>query len=147
MRVQRDVEYSLICLTAMGGPDEVVSTRDLAQRFHISLTLLRKIFHFLQQAGIVRAVRGPKGGYSLARPLEQITVQQVFQALRGPVQVVGCLHGERCEQFETCTIRDNMAGLQGVLDDVLGRMSLREFSRLGVSAPGRVERAVNLQEA
>lgn len=116
----------------MGSPESVVSTRDLSQRFKISLSLLRKIFHFLHQGGIVQAVRGPRGGYRLARRLEDITVQEVFRALRGPVSVVGCLHGESCDQFETCTIRDNMAGLQGVLDRVMGELSLREFARLQV---------------
>jgi Rrf2 family protein len=135
------VEYSLICLTAMGSPEAVVSTRDLAEKFNISLTLLRKIFHFLQQAGVVDAVRGPKGGYRLARNLDDISVQQVVQALRGEVALVDCLHGERCEQYDSCTIRENMAGLQGVLDGVFGGLSLREFSRLKVPAAGALKRS------
>ncbi len=109
---------------------QVISTRELAARYNIPLSLLRKIFHFLAQGDLIAAVRGPKGGYRLRRSLDRLTLQEVIEAVSGPVRLVACLQGEPCEQEEHCTIKHDMNALQGLMNDFLGSLTVREFARL-----------------
>jgi Rrf2 family protein len=112
----------------MEEPGRVVSTRELAERFNISLSLLRKIFFYLQRSGLIEAVRGSRGGYRLARPLGSITLQELAVGLRGPLQVVECLGEGGCEQAGRCTIRQGMGRFQGLLDGLLSSMTLKAFA-------------------
>ncbi len=109
---------------------QVISTRELAARYNIPLSLLRKIFHFLTQGGLITAARGPKGGYRLKRSLDRLTLQEVIEAVSGPVRLVACLQGEPCEQEAHCTIKHDMHALQGLMNDFLGSLTVREFARL-----------------
>lgn len=55
----------------------------IAEKEQISLTYLEKIFAKLREAGIVSAVKGIGGGYSLAKPLEEINFMEIIQAIEG----------------------------------------------------------------
>jgi len=57
--------------------------REVAARGDIPVRFLEQIFHELKRAGLLTAKRGPRGGYQLARPAEQITVGDVVRALEG----------------------------------------------------------------
>jgi len=67
-----------------GKPTQI---REIAGREAIPARFLEQIFQDLKKAGIVGAKRGPRGGYHLARPAEEITVGDVFRALEGPIVV------------------------------------------------------------
>lgn len=60
-----------------------VSLADVASRQAISLSYLEQLFARLRRSGLVRSVRGPGGGYLLARPLEAIAVGEVVQSVEG----------------------------------------------------------------
>jgi Rrf2 family protein len=131
LRIRKDIEYALITLVALEAADRPMSTRELAERFNISLSLLRKILHFLNRGGLIQAARGPQGGYRLELSLEELTVQDVVEVLSGPVGLVTCTNGEPCEQEQCCNIRSNMNTLQGMLSGFLASISVAEFARLG----------------
>lgn len=130
MKIRKDLEYALISLLAMEDTDRVVSSRELAERFNIPLNLLRKIFHQLNQSGMIDAVRGPKGGFRLKRTLDRITLQEVVEALSGPVSLVACLQSEACDQEKTCNIRSNMTALQDLMSGFLSSLTVEQFGRL-----------------
>jgi len=58
-----------------------VALAEIAQRQAVSVSYLGQIFALLHQSGFVRSVRGPGGGYLLARPAEEIRVSEIFTAL------------------------------------------------------------------
>ncbi|MBV9818722.1 MAG: Rrf2 family transcriptional regulator [Solirubrobacterales bacterium] len=64
-----------------------VPIAELARRRQIPVQFLEQLFATLRRAGILRSQRGVKGGYSLARPPEEITVLEVVQLLDGPLGV------------------------------------------------------------
>jgi Rrf2 family protein len=136
MRLRRDFEYALIALLAMSEIGRVVSSRELAEGFNIPLSLLRKIFHQLNRKGLIEAVRGPKGGFRLRRPLSELSLQEVVESLSGPVSLVACLRSEQsersepCDQEEICNIRHNMHALQGLMSDFLASLTVEQFGRL-----------------
>ncbi len=61
--------------------------RDIARRQDVPLRYLEQIFQELRRANLVEAKRGPRGGYSLARAPEQITLGDVVRAVQGPIEL------------------------------------------------------------
>ena len=73
----------MIALTdlAAQGADKLVSLAEIAERQDISLAYLEQLFVKLRRAQLVESVRGPGGGYRLARPIEQIRIAEVLSAV------------------------------------------------------------------
>ena len=87
-----------------------VQIKDISQRQEIPQRYLEQIFHKLKEAKIVKSVRGPGGGYLLARPPEKITVGDIIQAMREPIDPVFCVDQEtdtakKCSREEECVTR------------------------------------------
>jgi Rrf2 family transcriptional regulator, iron-sulfur cluster assembly transcription factor len=68
-----------------GAPTQA---RDIARRQEVPLRYLEQIFQELRRANLVEAKRGPRGGYSLARPPEKITLGDVVRAVQGPIELL-----------------------------------------------------------
>jgi Rrf2 family iron-sulfur cluster assembly transcriptional regulator len=83
MKLSTKGRYAMIALTdlAAQGPDRLVSLSEIAERQDISLAYLEQLFVKLRRAEIVESVRGPGGGYRLARPVEQIRISEILAAV------------------------------------------------------------------
>lgn len=92
MRMSDGVEWGLhICIVlAWLGDDEPVPTAKLAGTFELPPAYLNKHLQALAQAGIVASKPGPRGGFGLARELEQITLLDVVTAIEGPDEAFRC---------------------------------------------------------
>lgn len=75
--------------------DRLVSAKEAATLMAVSEAHLAKVLQRLARADLVNSVRGPKGGFSLARASELITLLEVYEAIEGPVEVRDCLFGTR----------------------------------------------------
>lgn len=73
------------------GTGEPITTCEAAESMKVSAAHLSKVFQRLAKAGIVHAVRGPKGGYLLGRPLSEIRLLDVLEAVEGPMKLNKCL--------------------------------------------------------
>ncbi len=87
-----------------GGP---VTLAAISERQFISLSYLEQLFRKLREAGLVNSVRGPGGGYTMARDPSEITVAEVIRAVNEPVHttmcengVRGCHRGNRCDTHQ-----------------------------------------------
>ncbi|HEY8466709.1 MAG TPA: Rrf2 family transcriptional regulator [Solirubrobacterales bacterium] len=78
--------YAVLALAelALSGPGPVPIAQ-IAERRGMPLQFLEQLFSTLRRAGLLNSQRGVKGGYTLARPAEEITVLEVVQALDGKV--------------------------------------------------------------
>jgi Rrf2 family iron-sulfur cluster assembly transcriptional regulator len=83
MKLSTKGRYAMIALTdlATQGPDRLVSLAEIAERQDISLAYLEQLFVKLRRAEIVDSVRGPGGGYRLARPVGEIRISEVLAAV------------------------------------------------------------------
>lgn len=85
MKLSTKGRYAMIALTDLaaqaGGRGRLVSLSEIAERQDISLAYLEQLFVKLRRAEIVESVRGPGGGYRLARPTEQIRVSEILAAV------------------------------------------------------------------
>jgi Rrf2 family protein len=91
------------------GNGEPITTKEAAEAMKMSAAHLSKIFQRLARSGIVKAVRGPKGGYLLNRPLSEIRLLDVFEAIEGPLKLSRCLLPQPRCGVDGCILGDMMA--------------------------------------
>jgi Rrf2 family protein len=86
------------------GPIEL---KEIARRENISLKYLEQVIVPLRTAGLVKSVRGSKGGYSLAKPPSGICLRDLVEILEGPFNLVECLNDPKaCQRVDSCVTRD-----------------------------------------
>jgi len=90
---------------------EPVTTHEAAEAIEVSEAHLSKILQRLAKAGLVRAVRGPKGGYLLDRPLTEIRLRDVFEAIEGTLKFRDCLLSEPRCGTDGCMLGDMLADI------------------------------------
>ncbi len=107
------------------GPLQI---KTIAKREDISNKYLEQLVAMLKASGLVRSIRGPKGGYELTRPPGDVKLSEVFTTLEGPVVTVECLeHPEFCPRCTECVTRDVWAKMQSAIMGVLESMTLQDL--------------------
>lgn len=107
------------------GPLQI---KTIAKREDISNKYLEQLIAMLKASGLVRSIRGPKGGYELTRPPGDVKLSEVFTTLEGPVVTVECLeHPEFCPRCTECVTRDVWAQMQSAIMGVLESMTLQDL--------------------
>jgi Rrf2 family protein len=81
--------HTMVLLAAT--PDEVVSNRDIAGSLNASEAHLSKVLQRLTKAGLVKSLRGPHGGFKLAKAAAEITLLDIYEAIEGPLISSNCL--------------------------------------------------------
>ncbi len=105
MKISTKGRYGLRIMTdlAVNGKDCCVSLKDIAEREHLSEKYLEQIINQLSKVGLVKSVRGAKGGYHLTRSPEEITVEQILTATEGSLAPVACAEDNgKCENYCDC---------------------------------------------
>lgn len=111
MKLNTKGRYAVMAVTdlARHSAERPVSLADIATRQEISLSYLEQLFARLRRAGIVRSVRGPGGGYRLARASAETRIAEIILAVDEPIKATrcdpdtrkGCLnHNTRCQTHD-----------------------------------------------
>lgn len=114
---------------AASGNAGPVVLADIASRQDISLSYLEQLFSRLRQSGIVESVRGPGGGYRLARPAAEIPLAAVILAVDEPVETTRCEPALRLgctHKAARCVTHDLWVSLRLHIFDFLERISLAD---------------------
>jgi len=82
-----------VAMHGQGGP---VTLSAVSERQKISLSYLEQLFGKLRRHGLVDSVRGPGGGYNLARPADAVSVADVILAVDEPIDATQCAGRENC---------------------------------------------------
>lgn len=151
IRMTRQADYGIILLGSFVNDSDkkTYNARDLAAATRLPLPMVGKTLKGLVRAGFLASHRGVKGGYSLARSPEEISVAAIITALDGPIGLTVCsAHGGDCGYETLCPARINwhkindavLAALEGIslADMVHGRASfgaLPGARRTGTGAP------------
>ena len=136
MKLTTQEEYGLRCLLRLGRdqPGESLTIAALSKQEGISAPNVAKMMRILRRAGLVKSTRGKEGGYTLARAPEQINVGEAMAILGG--RLFDSRFCERhsgsvrlCTHTTNCSIRSVWRVIQDRVDDVLGRMTLKDLLR------------------
>ena len=88
---------------------------------------LAKIFQSLSKSGIVRSHRGVKGGFSLGRPADTMTVREIVENIQGPYYIAKCLHAPGICEKKDCPIKHLLTEAQNALMDVFNRKTIADL--------------------
>lgn len=113
-----------LALRERQGP---VTLAGIAERQKISLSYLEQLFGKLRRHRLVDSVRGPGGGYTLARPLEQISVADIIGAVDEPLDATQCGGKENCHDEHRCMTHDLWSTLNVKMYEYLSSVSLADL--------------------
>jgi Rrf2 family protein len=135
MQITRQADYAVravLYLTKL-GPDRRAATSQIAQEQHIPPSFLAKIVSQLSVAGLLQTSRGARGGVSLARPPEEISLLEVVEAIDGPILLNECVAGNGiCVFGDTCPMRPVWCDAQVELVERLKTTTFDRFLKLEV---------------
>ena len=112
---------------AMHGSKGPVTLAAVSGRQHISLSYLEQLFGKLRRSGLVDSVRGPGGGYTLARASDTVSVADIIVAVDEPIDATQCGGRENCHDDRRCMTHDLWAGLNDHIFSYLHGVSLAEL--------------------
>ena len=96
MRLTSKGRYAVMAMADLalhGGADRAVPLQEVARRQEISLSYLEQLFARMRRAGLVSGVRGPGGGYRLARAANETTIADIILAVNEPIRATRCKEG------------------------------------------------------
>jgi len=124
--------YGLRAMTEIArgyGGERPVMMSAITERQQISRKYLHAILTSLKDAGLVRAIRGARGGFVVARPPSDITVGEICEALEGKLAVVDCVADRSvCTRVDTCRTRGMWKRLNDAMVEVLGGTTLADLA-------------------
>lgn len=110
-----------LALRQGSGP---VTLAGISERQRISLSYLEQLFGKLRRHRIVSSVRGPGGGYCLAKPMESISVADIIVAVDEPLDATSCGGKENCQDDHRCMTHELWANLNEKMFEYLNSVSL-----------------------
>lgn len=114
---------------AMHGEHGPVTLSAVSERQKISLSYLEQLFGKLRRHGLVESVRGPGGGYNLARAAEAVSVADVILAVDEPIDATQCGGLENCLNDHRCMTHELWSGLNAHIFAYLRSVTLAELVR------------------
>ncbi len=128
-KMSKKMEYALMALRIIcEKPDGVLtSAKEVSDRMHIPFEVTARVLQALSSRGLLKAEYGVAGGYSLARPLSEISIHDLNEMLEGHVVLTKCLgQDEPCEISGTCNITSPISNLNSKVQDFYKSISLQE---------------------
>lgn len=131
LRISKLADYGMTIMTGLAlAPGAFLSAGEVAVRVHLSRATVSKVLKLLLKSGLVRSSRGTGGGYSLARPAEQISVAEVITAVDGVPAMTECAAAQGlCHQDAVCALKGNWQIINRVVTGALEKLSLADMSR------------------
>jgi Rrf2 family protein len=135
VKITAQEEYGLRCILQLvreesdGAQGSTLLVRDIAEREGLSVAYVEKILWTLSRSGIVESVRGPKGGYRLTRPCNQISLGEVMRVLGGiPSEEEICSqftgNQEMCVHHEGCGLKPVWASITDFVNSVFDKVPI-----------------------
>jgi len=110
-----------------GEPEKMLSINDIVEKIPASKAHLSKVLQRLSKVGIVKSLRGPKGGFVLGREPEDITLLEVYETIDGPVPREGCLmENPICNG--TCILDTVLVDLNKQIYEIFDKTRLSDLS-------------------
>lgn len=113
---------------ALNRNERNLTRKQISKNQEIPSSYLENILISLKTKGIIRTIRGPKGGYELAKEPEEITVFEIVNILEGPPDSIPCLaDSNECTRSSICVTTDVWKKLQKVQEDLLSEITIKDL--------------------
>ncbi len=147
MRLSTRGEYAsraMLELALRHHQDKPVQAREISQAQNIPREFLEQILLLLKRAGYLKSKKGPRGGYSLAKPPDEVTVAEVIRVMDGPLAPIDCVSviaHEACPMERTCGLRGLWKEVRDSVAAILERTTFEDLVRR--NEPGLKKRIRN----
>ncbi len=129
-----ETRYALHAMVVLAQEDGLIPNARLAKRLDVSLPMVAKILNRLGHGGLVASRPGPGGGYSLAKPAEEILIMDVVALWEGEDWGMRCILGlPDCNDDEPCAMHQTWGELRGYIQNMLRHHSVAEMAAGTVS--------------
>ena len=131
MKISTRGRYALrfmIDLAKHDGPD-YVSLKDISARQEVSVKYLEQIASLLSKQGLLLSVRGPTGGYKLAKKPSEYTVKEILSVTEGDLSPISCLADtpNKCPRASICETLTFWTEFKDNIDSFLSKKTLQDF--------------------
>jgi Rrf2 family protein len=131
MQITRQADYAVRAMVYLAqlGPEQRASTSQIAQEKQIPPSFLAKIVSQLSVAGLLQTSRGARGGVSLARSAEDISLLDVVEAIDGPILLNDCVgNNSSCSFGDSCPMKPVWCDAQQELVSRLDNTNFAQFA-------------------
>lgn len=104
-----------------------VSLKKISEKYDISESYLEQLFAKLKKSGFIDTVRGPQGGYFLAKEPKEITVGMVLRTLEGEITTSECINKEVCSRESICATRVIFEKIENSINEVIDGITLADM--------------------
>ena len=128
MQITRQADYAVraVMYLAQIGPGQKAATSQIAKEQDIPLSFLAKIIAQLSVAGLLQTMRGARGGVSLARTPDEISLLEVVEAIDGPIKLNECVNGSYQCTVDDCPLKQVWVDAQA---DLIKRLKSTDFGQ------------------
>lgn len=132
MRLSTKAQYAVRALVSLNlvSDGHPVTIKEVSERENISLNYLEQLFVKLRRGNVVKSVRGPGGGYLLARAADQIRVDEIVDTVEEILVPVSCMNDDgSCRCDLECATQSVWQGLGNQIRNFLASMTLEDLTR------------------
>jgi Rrf2 family cysteine metabolism transcriptional repressor len=130
MKLSTKVRYATRAMLdlALHFNEGAIQIKGICERQDVSEQYLKNLLASLRVANLVRSVRGPRGGFTLARPPSQIRVIEIIRAMEGSIALADCVDApEICSRADLCVTRDLWTEMGDAMNAVVESTSLQDL--------------------
>jgi FeS assembly SUF system regulator len=133
MRLTHLADYAVVLMTAAARRGETIwlSAAELSQDTGVPLPTAQKLMGQLAVAGLLNSVRGAGGGFMLARPVNEISLADIVEAVEGPIAMTMCSGSDEpseCALDAHCRVKPHMGIVSNAVRGALGAVSLQSLA-------------------
>jgi FeS assembly SUF system regulator len=132
MRLTHLADYAVVMMTAAARRPAAarLSATELADETGVPLPTAQKLMQRLAAHGLLTGTRGAGGGYALSRPVSEISLADIVEAVEGPIAMTQCADGlpSDCALDAHCRVKPHMGIVGAKVRGALGAVSLQELA-------------------
>ncbi len=143
MRITRWGEYGILCCLYLARRynDGPIGASEIAQTQSIPIKYAQQILHRLRRGGVIKSVRGPHGGFLLAREPVRVSLKDILYAAEGDTFEVVCdadpIQHQNCSNKDACSLHAVWQDLKSSVDQVLSAATLATMIGEPTAATGQ----------
>jgi FeS assembly SUF system regulator len=134
LRVSKLTDYAVVVLARLSAGEALMTSPALALATGVPEPTVAKVLKALGSSGYVVSLRGARGGYRLARPLETISVADVIAAIDGPIALTACVDGGigGCEVHDMCAVKGRWDLVNDAIRQSLAAITLADMREASI---------------
>lgn len=107
--------------------NKITNANEIAERTGASRNHLAKVMLTLTKIGLVNSLRGPAGGFILAKKPEEITLLEIYEAIEGKIIIHECPSNKQICPFSKCLLNNIMQKVTGEIKNYFKSMTLKDY--------------------